>query len=435
MGKYVIVFISLVTMFVFIAGCPTAKPQPAARLAGQPTGPPKIEPQPVRVKPVEIEPNKPPVVEPQPVGVAEPNERVSSIEHCLSAEASAKAEAPSIEPNEVKPTEAEPNVPIPAKPEPNEVKPSNVEPVKAEPNEVKPSPPEPNIPLPIEPKPRQIEPNQPVSSIEHRVSSIEPNEVKPQPTVSFHDKCADILKNYVNGKGMVNYKSLRYKKLELKNLLDEFANLDPNEYNRWPKEDKIAFWINAYNIQMLKIIIDNYPIQGSRFLNPIYGHNSIRHIKGIWTDYKLIVMDEEFTLAEIDRRFFTREFDEPRVFFAISLASLSSPPLRNEPYCGQKLHQQLEDQTKRFLSNPISFRIDRENKKVYLSAILQPSWRGKEFISKFSTDKKFKDQEPETRAVLNFITKYLPRQDIDFLEVENYSVKFLRYDWTLNDGS
>jgi hypothetical protein len=402
MGKYVIVFISLVTMFVFIAGCSTAKPQPAARLAGQPTGPPKIEPQPVRVKPVEIEPNKPPAVEPQPVGVAEPNERVSSIEH----------RAPSIEPNEVKPTEAEPNVPIPAKPEPNEVKPSNVEPVKAEPNEVKPSPPEPN----------QVKP-QPAAPLAG------------QPTVSFHDKCAGILKNCVNGKGMVNYKSIRYKRLELKNLLDEFANLDPNEYNRWPKEDKIAFWINAYNIQMLKIITDNYPIQGSRFLNPIYGHNSIRHIKGIWTDYKLIVMDEEFTLAEIDRRFFTREFDEPRVFFAISLASLSSPPLRNEPYYGHKLHQQLEDQTKRFLSNPISFRIDRENKKVYLSAILQPSWRGKEFISKFGTDKKFKDQEPETRAVLNFITKYLPRRDIDFLEVENYSIKFLRYDWTLNDGS
>jgi hypothetical protein len=406
-------------MFVFIAGCSTAKPQPAARLVGQPTGPPKIEPQPVRVKPVEIEPNKPPVVEPRPVGVAEPNERVSNIEQRAS----------SIEPNEVKPTEAEPNVPEPAKPEPNEVHPA-----KPEPNEVKPAKIEPPKVEPPKAEPNEVKP-----------SPSEPNQVKPQPaarlagqpTVSFHDKCADILKNYVNDKGMVNYKSLRHKKLELKKLLDEFANLDANEYNRWPKEDKIAFWINAYNIQMLKIITDNYPIQGSRLLYPFpgYGPNSIRHIKGIWSDYKLIVMDEEFTLAKVDQRFLTKEFAEPMVFFAISLASLSSPPLRNEPYYGHKLHQQLEDQTKRFLSNPISFRIDRENKKVYLSAILQPSWRGKEFISKFATDKKFKDQEPETRAVLNFITKYLPRQDIDFLEVENYSIKYIRYDWTINDGS
>jgi hypothetical protein len=389
MGKCVVIFITFVTISVLITGCTPAKPQPAE----------SSEIGAAEVKPAEVEPNKPTVVEPRPVGVAESSRKV--------------------EPNEVKPTVAEPNVPGPAKPEPNEVPPA-----KPEPNEVKLTKVESAKAEPNKVEPNNIKPILP-----------EPNQVKPQPTISFHDKCADILENYVNDKGMVNYKSLRHKRPELKNLLDEFANLDPNEYNRWPKEDKIAFWINAYNIQMLKIIIDNYPIQGSRFLNPIYGPASIRHIKGIWTDYKLIVMEEEFTLAEVDQRFLTKEFAEPMVFFAISLASLSSPPLRNEPYYGHKLYQQLEDQTKRFLSNPLFFRIDRENKKVYLSAILQPSWRGKEFISKFGTDKKFKDQEPETRAVLNFISKYLPRQDVDFLEVENYSIKYIRYDWTLNDGS
>jgi hypothetical protein len=408
MGKYFIFFITVLTIFVFITGCSSAPP--ASPVQSKTAG-------------AEMEPNKPPIVEPQPVAVAESSER-----------------APSIEPNEVKPIEVEPNAPAPIKPEPNDLQSAKTELPKAEPNAPEPNvlapvEPEPNVPLPIEPKPRQIEPNQPVSSIEHRVSSIEPNEVKPQPTVSFHNKCADILKNYVDDKGMVNYKSLKHKRPELKNLLDEFAKLDPNVYNHWPQEDKIAFWINAYNTQMLKIITDNYPIQGSRFLNPIYGPTSIRHIKGIWSDYKFIVMDEEFTLAEVDRRFLTKKFDEPRIFFAISLASLSSPPLRNEPYYGHKLQQQLQDQTKRFLSNPLSFRIDRENKRVYLSAIFQPSWRGTEFISKFATDKKFKNQEPETRAVLNFITSYLPRQDVDFLEVENYSIKFLKYDWTLNNGS
>jgi hypothetical protein len=388
MGKCVIIFIMFVTIFVLITGCTPAKPQPAE----------SSEIGAAEVKPAEVEPNKPTVVDPRPIGVAESSRKV--------------------EPNEVKPAVAEPNVPGPAKPEPNEAPPA-----KPDSNEVKPTKVESAKAEPSKVEPNNIKPILP-----------EPNQVKPQPTISFHDKCADILKNYVNDKGMVNYKSLRHKRPELKNLLDEFANLDPNEYNRWPKEDKIAFWINAYNIQMLKIIIDNYPIQGSRFLNPIYGPTSIRHIKGIWTDYKLIVMDEEFTLVKVDQRFLTKEFAEPMVFFAISLASLSGPPLRNEPYYGHKLYQQLEDQTKRFLSNPLLFSIDRENKKVYLSAILQPSWRGKEFISKFGTDKKFKDQEPETRAVLNFISKYLPRQDVDFLEVENYSIKY-RYDWTLNDGS
>ncbi len=321
--------------------------------------------------------------------------------------------ASNIEPNEIKPQKAEPNTPASLEPnertssiEPNQPKPVS-DPNKVEPNDVKPPPPE---------------PNQPKS--------------KPALTrVSFHDKFVEFFKTHVNDNGMVNYKALKRKRPELKNLLDEFDHLDPNEYNRWPKEDKIAFWLNAYNLQMLKIITDNYPIQGSRWLNPFYGPNSIRHIKGIWTDYKFIVMDEEFTLAVVDQRFFRKEFAEPTVFFALSHASLSSPPLGNEPYYGDKLHQQLQNQTKRFLANPLAFRIDRQNKKVYLSAIFQDAWHGKEFISKFGTDKKFKDQDPVTRAVLNFITNYLSRQDIDFLEVENYSVKYLKYDWTINDGS
>ncbi len=146
-------------------------------------------------------------------------------------------------------------------------------------------------------------------------------------------------------------------------------------------------------------------------------------------------MDEEFTLSEIDKRFFRKEFDEPRIFFAISRASLSSPPLRNEPYYGGKLNEQLDDQVRRFLSSPLAFRTDREKRRVYLSSLFQSSSYGKEFISKFAIDKKFKDQEPTVRAVLNFITNYVSMDKVSFLEVGKYSVKFMKYDWTINDGS
>ena len=264
---------------------------------------------------------------------------------------------------------------------------------------------------------------------------VKPQKAKPRPIVSFHNKCAGILENYVDDNGMVDYKTLKRRKPELNQLLDEFAKLDPDEYNSWPREDKIAFWLNAHNIKMLKIIVDNYPIQSQRILRVFWGPDSIRHIKGIWDKYKFIVMDEEFTLKEIERRFFRREFDEPRVFFAISHASLSSPLLRNEPYYGCRLYKQLDDQAKKFLSSPLAFRIDREKQTVYLSAMFQSSWYGKEFISKYGTDKKFKDQQLPVRAVLNLATNYISQQDVAFLEVENYSVKYMNYNWTLNDGS
>ncbi|MBA7471292.1 hypothetical protein ES707_06598 [subsurface metagenome] len=352
---------------------------------------------------------------------------------------SAKTESLNLEPAKTEPKEVEPDEVTPAPSEPNQIEPDKVEPVYIKPDEITSEKACPEL-VPkvrsrrvesVEPEPNDVEP----ARVEP--NDVEPNDLNLKPTVSFHDKCADVLKTFVDDKGMVDYKTLRRKRLNLKTLLDEFDKLDPNVYNSWPKEDKIAFWLNAYNIQMLKIITGNYPIKSSRILRlyPGWGPNSILHIKGIWTNYKFLVMDEEFTLSEIDKRFFRKEFDDPRIFFAICNAGLSSPPLRNEPYYGYKLNEQLDEQARRFLSSPLAFRIDKEKQRVYLSSLFQSSSYGKEFISKFAIDKKFKDQEPAIQAVLNFITNYVSRDKVSFLEVGKYSVKFMKYDWTINDGS
>ena len=279
---------------------------------------------------------------------------------------------------------------------------------------------------PAEPEPGSVE-----------SAKTEPNDLKPVQAVTFHDKCTDILKEFVNDNGMVDYKVLRRKRLELRAMLREFNKLDPDEYESWPREEKIAFWINVYNLQKLRIITDNYPIQpSSRILTIFYrGTNSIRHIEEKITGHKFLVMDEEFTFAAIEKRFFRSEFDDPRIFFAISSACLSSPPLRNEPYYGHNLSEQLDEQTKRFISSPLAFSIDREKRKVYLSALFQSSWYGREFIKKFAIDRKFKDQPVETRAVLNFITNYISKENVTFLETGNYTIKYMTYDWTINDGS
>jgi hypothetical protein len=146
-------------------------------------------------------------------------------------------------------------------------------------------------------------------------------------------------------------------------------------------------------------------------------------------------MDEEFTFAGIEKRFFRGEFEDPRIFFALSNACLSSPALRNEPYSGRKLNEQLDGQTRRFLSSPFAFRIDREGQRVYLSALFQQSWYGDQFAQNLAIDRKFKDFPAATRAVLNFITHYVSKQDVSFLEVGNYTIEYMTFDWTINDGS
>ncbi len=385
MAKRLAVFTVSLVVLVFFAGCP----QPKTALA----------------EPNESEPNQ-----------SQSNETETDKAESYPADANQTPhigpQHQQVEPNDIEPGRTEPNEITPPVPEPNQVEPNEVAPAKAEPNDID------------------------VNDV--KPTRTEPNDVKPSPATAFHDKCANILKTYVDNKGMVNYKKLRYKKLELKSLLNEFDNLDPNEYKSWAREDRIALWINAYNIQMLYIITKNYPIKPSSrilLIFPGWGPNSIRHIEGIWTKYKFFVTDEVFTLEQIEERFFRKEFADPRVFFALTCATLSGPPLRNEPYYGHKLNKQLDDQVKKFLAGPLAFKIDKQKGKVYLSALFQKPEYGKEFLGKYGTDKKFKGKEPETRAVLNFITNYVSEDTKTFLELGNYTVQFMAYNWTINDGS
>jgi len=291
---------------------------------------------------------------------------------------------------------------------------------------------------PNEAKP--VEPNTPAAREPGTVKSVAPENLKseitnPQSVPSFIRGYAELLRDYVQDDGYVDYSSLHRRRLDVKQIVMDLGELDPNVYAAWPKGEQLAFWINAYNIKMLEIISRNYPIQSSRWLRLTWPPTDIRHIAGIWTDYKLLVMDEEFTLAEVERRFFHTTFGDPRVFLALTCACRSGPPLRKKPYEGKDLDRQLDEQVKAFLSSPQGFSIDRRNMVVRLSAIFKPVWRGKEFVARYGTDKKFKSREPETRAVLNFITNYLSREDAYFLETENYAIEYMSFDWRLNDAS
>jgi len=257
-----------------------------------------------------------------------------------------------------------------------------------------------------------------------------PQSKEPQ-AISFNENLAEFLSSYVDDKGMVDYKKLRPKRLELIQVLREFDQLAPKKYDSWPEAEKIAFWINAYNLCTIKVIIDNYPIKASRYMTLFYPANSIRQILKPWTKYDFSIMQVKYTLREIDRRILSRQFDEPRVYFALSYASLDDPRLRNESYTGRKLEQQLDEQVRTFINNKRGFNIDRDKGKVYLSAMFK--WYADALARRFGTDSKFVDRQPEVRAALNFISDYLSRADVDYLKRKDYSVEYIKYDWALNE--
>jgi len=456
MAKRLAVYTSSLIVLVSIIGC--LRPKPATATA-QVLSPSRSEPAPAVMNNLKPDEGAQPVTQPDAAvtAPAEPDKAEPDVNEPPMAQAIpargpgglvtddpndvAPAESPprQIEPNNLEPGPIEPNQSAPVVPEPNRAEPNDLKPAKVEPDKVdanaieSPGPPGPwrgwRAP------PAKVEPNV-VDTNNVKPSATEPNDPNAASAVAFHNKCAGVLKSFVDENGMVDYKTLSRKRLDLKSLFDDFDQLDPNEYNKWSKEDKMALWINAYNIQMLDIIARNYPIKPiSRFHSVLWGPNSVRHIEGTWTRYKFLVMDEVFTLSEIEERFFRKEFQEPRVFLALTRASLSSPPLRNEPYYGYKLYKQLDDQVRKFLANPSAFSMDKEKGKVYLSALFQKTFYGGQFVGKYGTDKKFKQKETETAAVLNFISNYVSEEVKSYLELGNYTVQFIGYNWTINDGS
>ncbi len=141
-----------------------------------------------------------------------------------------------------------------------------------------------------------------------------------------------ILANYVDGEGRVDYKKLKKNETKLMAFIHSLESLEPDVYRSWHKEEKIAFWINAYNALTLEAIVKNYPIKSSFFKSLRFPKNSIRQIPGVWNTMTFTVMEEEVTLDFIEHQVLRKEFQEPRIHLALVCTARGCPPLRKEPY-------------------------------------------------------------------------------------------------------
>ena len=249
--------------------------------------------------------------------------------------------------------------------------------------------------------------------------------------LATHALCADVLSTYVDKNGLVDYKTLRRKRLALISVLSEYANLDPNNYAAWSNDDKLAFWINAHNMCILKAVIDNYPIQPSRFKMIFYPPNSIMQLSDFWGKVDYTIMGEKYSIEEIENKVLRTQFVEPRLCFALSYASLGCAPLRREPYYGRNLSEQLDDQAKIFLASENGMKIDREERVVNLTAIVQ--WYENEFLLKYPPADAFKDKKPTEAAILTYISRHISQKDADWLLRKIFTLKYIRYNWALNE--
>jgi hypothetical protein len=251
---------------------------------------------------------------------------------------------------------------------------------------------------------------------------------------AFNLGFSNLLKNYVDADGLVNYPKLRRFRGELNTAVEKFTNIKPEVYMTWSRNEKIAFWINAYNICTLKGIIDNYPIVPSKFMLLFYPANSVMHIQGLRDKTYFMVMGMQYTLDEIERDILLNKFEEPLTCFAVCYGTLGSASLRSEPYIGKVLNEQLAEQTKDFFAHPGAFRIDQTGGIVHISSIFKMyKWREESLVKKYGTNKLFREHTDVDKAILNLVKDYISEQNEEFLTRRQYSVEYGKYNWQLNE--
>jgi hypothetical protein len=260
------------------------------------------------------------------------------------------------------------------------------------------------------------------------VVRAQPPEARNVPDYAHYAK---VLKAYVDDRGLVQYAKLKANPGDLNAFLRTLASVRERDYRTWPEDDRIAFWINAYNGVTLKVIVDNYPIEPSFWTSRFYPKNSIRQIDGVWDEITHRVMGRAMTLDEIEHGVLREDFDEPRIHVALVCAAMGCPELRVEPYTGAKLDAQLADQANVFFRTRSKFRIDEEDAEVYLSPIFD--WFGEDFRTAYCTGLFDHLGDAEEQAVMNFVRKHVPQDEARWLLRHDFDLEYLDYDWTLNE--
>ena len=207
----------------------------------------------------------------------------------------------------------------------------------------------------------------------------------------------------------VDYAGLKKNSGELTAYLDTLAAVPESAFNKWDRDQQMAFLINLYNAATLKLIVDHYPLKSIKDIGNI--------LKGPWKQEVVRLFGKQETLDHVENDLLRAKYKDPRIHFAVNCASIGCPALRAEAFQAGKLDSQLEEQARKFLRDSSKNRLDAKNKVLYLSPIFD--WFEGDFTTKSGTVEKF-------------IAPFVSAEDRKVIEKGGLSIKYTDYSWNLN---
>ena len=220
-----------------------------------------------------------------------------------------------------------------------------------------------------------------------------------------------------NKQSRVDYAAFKAERAELKKVLDRYSAVPRAEFDAWPKAQRMAFLINAYNAYTVELILTRYPDLKSikdlgSFIQPAFR-------KKFFT-----LFGEQRHLDFIEHEQLRPNYGDPRVHAALNCASIGCPALRNEAFTAARLEAQLDDGFLRFMSDRTRNRV--QGGKLEVSAIFK--WFREDF------EKGDQGYQRWTDVFARYATQLTddPAEQAK-LRAGSFIVTTLDYDWSLND--
>ncbi len=219
-----------------------------------------------------------------------------------------------------------------------------------------------------------------------------------------HTQWDALLQANVSPEGWVDYKGFVRDSAELNSYLELLSSAHPNK-KYWSEKERLAYWINAYNAFTIRLVIRHYPIESIKKITW-----TIPFLNSPWKIKFIQIQGVHYSLGNIEHDILRKQFDEPRIHFAINCASYSCPPLSNTAYTAEKIDRQLDRAAKRFINDPLRNIITPDQVKV--SSIFL--WFRRDFTKKGSL-----------RSFLNQYSK---------IQIQKgQRIRYMKYDWSVNE--
>jgi len=215
-----------------------------------------------------------------------------------------------------------------------------------------------------------------------------------------------------------DYAGFARDRAKLKAYLGSLGAVPRSTFDAWPKPERLAFLINAYNAWTVEYILTKYPD-----LKSIKDLGSL--LQSPWKKKFIPLLGQTMALDDIEHGTIRAAdvYAEPRIHFAVNCASIGCPALRAEAFTAERLSEQLDDSARDFIGDRSRNRF--ANGKLELSSIFK--WYREDFERGWAGYK----------SLFQFLGDYstalgLSDADKQKLNAKSIPVSFLDYDWRLN---